>query len=208
MKAFVDLALGLIGKIDGTLIAAAGAIGWALYSHDHQTLAMVGAVVAAAVGALGLAGIAWALATGGHKHPGRMAWFGHTAPWLFRLAVLAGLGWAAAFAAEKADVKGGTTAAVAVSIAIFGIVGDIVKPLTEAVDKLRPVAFGKWAIQHSYNDKFNVDPASPVKTTNARNAVSSDPADVFGDTGTLVESVSGWKLQSRRRRLELIAAGL
>jgi hypothetical protein len=197
----------LFGKVDGALLAIIGGIGWVLQANDHDAAVVLG-IVAAVAGVVGsvVAIVVWLV--GGHQTPQLTASFGHLAPWLTRAAILIGLAWVGAWAATEAGVES-EGLAVAISIAVFGGIGDLLKPLKEATDALRPAAFGKSSIEHVYGDRFNVSPGeTSIGLINARAAVHENPALVHNKDGRHTETVTGWKRGARQQRLELIAAGV
>jgi hypothetical protein len=196
----------LLGKLDGPLFAIVGGVGWVLQTNGHNGATSLGAVVAVA-GVVGLIGGVMVWLIGGHQSPWLTS-FGHLAPWLARAAILIGLGWVGAWAATEAgaDAEG---LAVALSVAVLSGIAELVKPLREATDGLRPAAFGKASIQHAYGKRFDVSPDDPrISLINARAAVHDDSARLHDGDGTHTETVAGWQLSARRRRLELIAAGV
>lgn len=194
----------LLGKVDGALLAIIGGICWVLQTNDHAAAVVVG-IIAAVAGVVGsvVAIVVWLL--GGHQTPRLTASGGHLAPWLTRAAILIGTAWVGAWAVTEAGVES-EGLAVGISVAVFGGIGDLLKPLRDAADALRPAAFGKSSIEHVYGDRFNVKPAdTSIGLINARAAVHENPVLIHDTAGRHTGTVTGWKRRARQQRLELIA---
>jgi len=200
--------IGLLGKIDGIVIAAIGGAGWFLKSNDEDSAAIVLALFVGAVTLVGLVGTAAIRKVGGHQSPPLAVTVGHLSPSLVRAGLLVVLGWVGAWAVAKTGVES-EEASASFSAMIFGLGGQILKPIREAVDALRPMPFGKSTTQACYKDKFVINPANHVlENVNAYNAVQNDPAEIYDSAGVVVERIDGWALKGRERRLEVIAEAL
>lgn len=195
----------LLGKVDAILLAVIGGVGWVLQDNSQDAAAILlagGSIVVGVAGAVG--GLAvWK--GGGHQAPALAAGLGHFAPSLARAAVLIGLAWVGAWAAAEAGVEA-EGAAAAISVVVFGVFADLVKPVKEKLDELRPTAFGQKAIRSRYGSSFTAGAA--IDEANAFQAVHNDRAELHDAAGVRVRDIGGWKLDARQQRLEVIAEAM